>query len=71
MRIADHPKKLGLLLLPLIPLSAIGIVHVVDNLTSSSECTCTAAPIVETTKVDDAYKPMPAPSPRPDVAPPA
>ncbi len=48
MRIADHPKKFGLLLLPLIPLTAIGVVEVADRISGDNEtCACAPAPIRE------------------------
>lgn len=74
MRIADHPKKFGLLLLPLIPLTAIGIVEVVQMVSGTNQtCACAPAPIDEHCKSDLA---PPAPTPLrlrngPDVSPPA
>ncbi len=48
MRIADHPKKLGLLLLSLIPLTAIGLVEVVQMVSGGNQtCACAPAPIEE------------------------
>lgn len=74
MRIADHPKKLGLLLLPLIPLSAIGIVEVVHMASGANEtCACAPAPVAEHCQSDLA-PPPPAPlrlHNGPDVSPPA
>ncbi len=66
MRIADHPKKFGLLLLPLIPLTAIGVVEVTDRISGGNEtCACAPAPIRE-----ELPKPLPpvrheAPNPSP------
>ena len=79
MRIADHPKKLGLLLLPLIPLTAIGIVEVVQMATGGNQtCACTSAPVIEEgphcmTLEDrlDVAPPAPTLQHGPKVAPPA
>lgn len=69
MAIADHPKKLALLLLPLIPLTAIGVVEVAGRIAGGETCACTTAVI------EKAPAPMPAPEPvrteRPSPAPPA
>ncbi len=71
MRFADHPKKLGLLLLPLIPLSAIGIVEVVDTVVGRDDtCACTTAPIEEAVRVEPA-PPPPVRTERPTPTPPA
>jgi hypothetical protein len=67
MRFADHPKKLGLLLLPLVPLTAIGIVEVIDVMAPRTVDVTT----IETVKVE-APVPPPAPAPvRNHPAPPA
>lgn len=67
MRIADHPKKFGLLLLPLIPLTAIGVVEVSDRVAGTETCTCAPAPIR-----DDLPKPvLPVRTQAPHPAPPA
>lgn len=59
MRIAD-PKKLGLLLLPLIPLTAIGIAEVAGRLSDQSSCTPAPEVLTET-------RPAPPPPPAPRV----
>lgn len=72
MRLADHPKKLGLLLLPLIPLSAIGIGEVVHTLRepaiTGEGCTLEAMtrPVIERVA-----PPAPAPVNTERTAPPA
>lgn len=72
MRIADHPKKLGLLLLPLVPLTAFGIVEIVDRATTE-HCACSAESRVEHVeqRVTPPPPPAPTPSPTPSPAPPA
>ncbi len=69
MRITDHPKKFGLLLLPLIPLTAIGVVEVSDRISGGNETSaCAPAPLRE-----ELPKPILAPvrDKAPDSAPPA
>lgn len=70
MALADHPKKLALLLLPMIPLTAIGVVEVAGRISQGTEETCTCTTVVNTEKA-----PMPIPEPvrteRPSPAPPA
>jgi len=58
MRIADHPKKLCLLLLPVVPLTAFGIVEVVNGM-RADEAVCTLR-----------AKPEPMPKPNFSVQPP-
>jgi hypothetical protein len=52
-------KKLGLLLLPLVPLSAMGIVSIVNRALPS------APPVVECQPIRAVEAPRPAPEPRP------
>ncbi len=66
-------KKLGFLLLPLIPLSAIGVVEIVNGLIPPkppevSEIGC--RPALEATH-QFAKPPMPAPQPQPPQPPPS
>lgn len=60
-------KKLGLILLPLVPLSAIGVVSLVNRALPSAPpvVECKPATTVEVVPVGPQPQPAPRPAPRP------
>jgi len=66
-------KTLGLLLLPLVPLSALGVIEIAGRLSRHDVeiTTCTAAPAIEERPHVQRFAkpPAPAPAPQPQPAP--
>lgn len=58
-------KKLGLLLLPLVPLSAFGIVEIAGRIATPEQPTIAVAPAVERPVVTPPVAPASAPAPAP------